>query len=648
MIEQISRKKSISSYQPSADVSEATSIIKKDYAQGHEILTRSWVELNNRSVLDDRDRGQRTFNAFVDESIEDPATAWQWRGRRSKARNKAIQMHAYMTANYIIPSFMAQNENDEEDRDFSDAMQDVVEWMVYNSNYRDSFLKVSMGMLVNPVTYMSAEYSEVYQKIKEKTDDGIVEKEVLDEVFSGFNAPIYSADQVLISNAYEQNIQRQRFIIKRRYIDYSEAESKYGEHENFGYVSPGVKAIYAEDGMFYDVKDDDHPNLVEEAIYINRRDDTEIPFLNGIYMGTANVNENRIKHRDNRGVPKYNVIPFGYQRINEHFFYFKSLMNAQYWDDQLLDEQYRLGMNRAFLDTNMPVAVTGVDNPDISNLVFPSAVAAFANPEAKVTPLLPQANLGNLFNAMQITENSMEEASLSSTAGGQLPDTGTKATAISVAQKNAETILKGVGANLAIAITQYGSLMADIAINHITSPQVDEILGGDLRLKYKTLTLQEKTVDGKQMAKILRFDESLLGVDMSEEEKNERALELLKETGYPKQTKAIYLINPLLFSRLKYLSRIEPAKMFPQSEEYRQAVLSQIYAQFQQNPFVSLESLTRKTLYAFFKGETEDIMLDEDEIKEKQEAEQAAQAPQTVMGQQAVNSATASPLGAMV
>lgn len=642
MIENIGRKKIASSYQPSSDVAELTSIVKKDYATGHNILTKSWVELNNRSVLDDRDRGQRTFNAFVDESVEDPATAWQWRGRRSKARNKAIQMHAYMTSSYIIPSFIAQNDDDEEDRDFSDAMQDTVEWMIYNSNYRDSFLKASMGMLVNPVTYMGAEFCEVYQTIKEKTEDGYTKKEVLDEVLSGFNAPVYSADQVLISNAFEQNIQRQRVVIKRRYIDYSEAEAKYGEHENFEHVTPGIKAIFGEDGLFYDVKDDDHPHLVEEVIWLNRRDDSEVPFLNGIYMGQTNVDSNAMKHRDNRGAPKYNVIPFGYQRINEHFFFFKSLMNAQYWDDQLLDEQYRMGMNRAFLDTNMPVAVTGVDNPDISNLVFPSAVAAFSNPDAKVTPLLPQANLGNLFNAMQITEGSMDESSMSALSGGQLPDASTTATAISVAQKNAEMILKGVGANLAISITQYGNLMADIAIQHITAPQVDEITAGEVRLKYRTLTVADKIVDGKQMSKVLRFDESLLGHEMDEDEKKMRSLELLAETGYPKQTKSIYLINPLLFSRLKYLSKVEPAKMFPQSEEYRQAILSQFYTQMINNPFIELESLTRKVSYAFFKGETEEIMKDKDTLEQEQQAaQQAAQAPQTVMGQQAVNSATA-------
>ena len=108
------------------------------------------------SVLDRDDRDKKTFNAFVDETIEDPSVAWEWRGTRSKARNKAIAMHAQLTAGYIIPLFMAQNENDEEDRDFSDIMRSIVEWMVYNSEYKTSFISVAMGMLVNSVTYLGA------------------------------------------------------------------------------------------------------------------------------------------------------------------------------------------------------------------------------------------------------------------------------------------------------------------------------------------------------------------------------------------------------------------------------------------------------------------------------------------------------------
>jgi len=39
-------------------------------------------------------------------------------------------------------------------------------------------------------------------------------------------------------------------------------------------------------------------------------------------------------------------------------------MNAQYWDNELIDQQYRLAMNRVFLDTDMPIAVSGSDKVD--------------------------------------------------------------------------------------------------------------------------------------------------------------------------------------------------------------------------------------------------------------------------------------------
>lgn len=603
-----SSKTPVSGYQPSQEVQDFTSNVKRDFSEGVNILSREWTELNDLSVIDRMNRDQRTFNAFVDESCEDPSEAWKWRGTRSKARNKAIAMHAQLTAGYIIPMFMAQNEDDEEDRDFSDAMKDVCEWMIDNSNYKSSFLMTAMGMLVNPVTYLGAEYATVFQKIKEKTSEGYSTQEIIDEVLSGFQAPVYSADQILITNAYEQNIQRQRVIIKRRYIEYSEAKAKYGEHENWEYVNAGTKSVYdSDEGLFYDVKDDDHPNLVEECTYLNRREDTEVCFIGGIYMGENDVNNNPIRHRDNRNAPKYNVVPFGYQRINEHFFYYKSLMNSQYWDNQLLDAQYEVGMNRLFLDTNMPIAITGAEKFD-TEIVFPSSVVAFANKDAKVSPLLPAANLGNLFNGMNAVERSIDESSVSDVSAGQMPDANQKATGIAIAERNAKTLLQGVGKTLAESIVQYGGLMADVAIQHITIPQVIEIAGKGGKLKYPTLILNNKAVNGKNVSKVLRFDESLLGKKMTDEQKRNREIELAIEGGYPETKKVIYLINPELFSRYKYLTKVEPERMFPQNQEFMQAMMSQIYAQFQQNPYVSLEALTRKTLYQFFRGDTEELM----------------------------------------
>jgi len=641
VIGDVYEKSPVSLYQPSKEVADFSSYVKRDYARGNDILTRSWIELNNRSVIEDQDRGKRTFNAFVDEEIEDPATAWQWRGTRSKARNQAIAMHAQLTSGYIIPMFMAQNDGDEEDENFSEMMRDAVEWMVNNSSYKESFIQAAMGMLVNPVTYMGAEYIEVFQKIKERALDGtLTTTEVLDEVLSGFNAPVYNAEEILISNVYEQNIQKQRFIIKRRFIEYQEAQAKYNYHDNWMFVQPGVRAIYNEDnGAFYDIKDDDHPHLVEEVIYMNRRDDTEVAFVNGIYMGDPNVDANPIKHRDNRNAPKYNVVPFGYQRINEHFFYYKSLMAAQYWDNQLLDAQYQIGMNRAFLDANMPIAISGTDKVD-TDVIFPSSVVAFEDPQTRATPLLPQANLAGIFTAMDRVESSMEEGSVSATTAGQLPQASQKATSVAIAQKNAETMIKGVGKNLAQSIVQYGDLMKDIVINHVVIPQLVELGDSNTKLKYPTMVLNNKMVGGKEMTKVIRFEESFLGKQMTRKEQIRLSMKLLEEVGYPRNKKHLYLVNPALFSRYRYLTRVEPERMFPENEEFRQAMMSQIYAQFATNPYIELESLTRKTLHAFFRSDTEDLM--------KKPGEQGAELGvggmekpgQTVFGQQTQNKAT--------
>lgn len=608
MIGEIYAKTPVSSYQPSQAICDFTDQVKKDFAQGIDIITKPYVELNDLSVIDRMNRDQRTFNAFVDESIEDPATAWQWRGTRSKARNKAIAVHAQVTAGYIIPMFMAQNDSDEEDRIYSDAMRDIVEWMVNNSNYKSSFLMTAMGMLVNPVTYLGAEYAEVFQKIKEKTEKGYTTRQIIDEVLSGFQAPVYSADQILITNAFEQNIQRQRRIIKRRYIEYSEAQAKYGGHENWQYVQRGTRSVYSDsEGLFYDVKDEDHPSLVEEAVAISRRDDSEVVFIGGIYMGEENPDNNPIRHRDNRNAPKYNVTPFGYQRINEHFYFYKSLMNAQYWDNNLLDAQYEVGMNRLFLDTNMPVAITGTDKVD-SDIAFPSAVTAFANENTKITPILPAANIGNMLAGMAATEKSMEEGSISDVGGGQLPDKGTLATSINVAQQNAKILLQGVGKTLAESIVQYGGLMSDIAIQHLTIPQVEELAGNKTKLKYRSFILKNKTVAGKSVSKIIRLDDSLLGKTMPKKDQELASIKMLQDAGYPHNDHEIYRINPELFARAKYLTHVEPERMFPKNEEFMQAMMTQLLEQTKDNPFVSLEAMTRKTMYQFLRGETEEVM----------------------------------------
>ena len=615
MLGTITNKKAISAYQPKTEVIEVTKKFKDNYQQGIDIITKPWVELNDRSVIDDMNRGQRMFNAYVDTSIEDPNEAWKWRGTRSKARNKAISMHAQLTSNYLLPLFLAQNENDEIDRDFSEVMRDIAEWLAQpcNSNYQSQFLQIVFSMMYNPVTYLGAEYCEVYQKIKDKTEDGKYEvKEILDEVLSGFNASIWGATEVLITNPYERNIQKQRVIIKRRYTEYSELEAKYSEHSNWPLVQKGIKSIYSEeDGLFYDVRDEDHPNLVAEEIELNRQEDTEIPMINGIYMGDDDVNANCIKHRDNFNAPKYNVIPFGYMRINDHFAYYKSMMNALQWDNMAYDAMSEIVFNRAVLENEMPIAVSGTDKVD-SSVIFPNAVVPFEDKDTKITPLLPQSNIIQGFNALRETENSIDQGSINETMSGQLPDANQKAYNVAQAQANAKKNIGAIGKSLAESMVMYGDLMKDIIINHITAPQIEELTGGVMKMKYRTLVFNSK-VDGE---KILKFDNDLIGLKLTDKEKTKRNVGLYEKIKGVKN-KVLRLINPEMFAKFKYLTKIDIEEMFTKSNEYMQPLLTALKAQLVQDPYVDQEKLTKKLLQSYFNSEAEDLMKDTDVLKQQ-------------------------------
>ncbi len=615
----------VSTYQPSEAVRKLTSKVKKDYQTGMDILEKQWVELNNRSIIEDENRGQLMFNAFVDTSVEDPNEAWKWRGTRSMARNKGIAMHAQLTANYILPLFTAQNENDEVDRDFSEVMRDIIEWMASptNSNYQSSFLQIVFAMETNPVTYLGAEYCEVYQKIREKKGEGYTTKEILDEVLSGFKAPIYSSTQVLIMNAFERNIQKQRAIIKRRFCDKSELEAKYGNHENWQYVQSGIKSIYNdEEDLFYDIKDDEHTDLVAEETYLNRREDLEVCFVNGIYMGAANIEDNPIKHRDNRNAPKYNVIPFGFHRIGEHFFYYKSMMNAMAWDNMLYDSMSEIVMNRAMLEVEMPIAVSGSDNID-SEVIFPNSVVTLKSADAKIQQLVPNSNMVAGFEALRETEKSISEGSVNETLSGNLPEASQKAFSVAQAQNNSRKLIGGVAKSLAESVIQYGDLMKDIAINHITVPQVEELIGGSMKLKYRSFILDNVSIGGKTANKTIKFDNELIGASMTEEEKDRESLKMLDGKDYREVKDSIRRVNPELFAKFKYMSKVDTEEIFAKNQEYWQPVLTNLYGMLRADPLIDAEALLKRLTYSYFQSGGDDLIKKQPLMPELGQGEEA-------------------------
>lgn len=287
-------------------------------------------------------------------------------------------------------------------------------------------------------------------------------------------------------------------------------------------------------------------------------------------------------------------------------------MNALGWDNMLYDAMSEIIMNRAMLEVEMPIAVSGTDQID-SDVIFPNSVVSFESQDTRVTPLLPPSNLSGGFAALRETEKSITEGSVNETTSGQLPDANQKAYNVAQAQAAAKKLIKGVGQSLAESVVWYGDLMKDIVINHITAPQVDELVGGGMKLKYRSFLLTNKSSGGKVNDKYIHFDESLIGKEMSDVEKKYANVGLLEEAD---DKQSLIRINPELFAKFKYLSRADTEELFVKNQEYWQPILLNLKASLAADPYTNQEFLTRKIGYAYFQSEGDDMVKQPDPVQQ--------------------------------
>ncbi|MFA5772850.1 MAG: hypothetical protein WC974_08995 [Thermoplasmata archaeon] len=601
----------VSAYMPSLEVLELIKNVKKDYATGVGIMQKSYEEFNDKTISERMNIDQKAFNSYSEPKSADPDRNWQWTGVKPITRNKLISIAAHITANILIPQVFAQNDADEEDKEVGEVMRSLIEWNIQNSDYDITFLGAVISALVNPAVIVSVEFAEVMQDIKTKNDAGEISvKEVVDEFFSGLQMHIVPCEELLINNIYEYHIQRQKCVIRRKYVDYDVVKGKYGDHNDFGLIKQGIRTFYSEEeGMFYDNKDEQHPTLCEEVIYYNRREDMEVPFVNGIYLGKG-VKDNQFKHRriinyDNEVilVPIYPFAKSGYELIDEkRFFYYKSAAFKLAPEQDLIDKIYRMVMDGTFMQTMPPIAGFGTGAID-SSVMYPGAFTPFAK-DSKIEKIDAGAKLDWAYKAIETIEDSMSESSQSEVQGGTLPDPAQKAYTVAKAEQNAQIQLGLFGKMIGRLVIDVGYLMADIILNHQTVASIDEIG----TMKYKTFLLPNQTKEGKQITKKMVFTDEFMGVKMTEEQLLKESFKLKKEGG----DSEIYKINPDLFSRSKFLFSINADVQINKSDAFEKAWNLEALDRGINNPFINQEKWTEEHLVkVFHKSDSEKFMAKE-------------------------------------
>lgn len=600
----------VSAYNPTPEVAELTSLISIDYGIAYNNLHRSYEEFSHRSVIEEMNAGQRIFNSYVPPRSENPDESWRAQTVRPLARNKMISIAAHVTANLIYPSLFAQNEADEEDAMAAQVMGDIMEWVQERADYDRVFLFAVIAMLSNPAVVVEVSYVKALIKARKLASEGAKVQEVLDELNSGIKLGIVPCDELLIANTREFYIQKQRFVIRRRYIDFDEAKSVHGKHKNFEYVTPGVKAVYsADDGSFFDIKDDDNPTLVEEVTYFNRREDMEVTFVNGIYVGKDNIEDNIIKHRrtvllpdgEIATIPVYKFAKSGYEPIDEmRFFYYKSAASKLGPDQDLIDTLYNMVIDGTFLSVMPPVNVFGSEEQD-TGVVYPGAVNYFSH-EAKAEAMNTGSNLTAGMNTLNMVENSMSQSSQDDTRMGISASGSQTAFEISRMEQNAQIQLGLFGKMIGFLVRDLSELIIDDIIMHLTVAQMNEIIGGEVSMKYNTFLIKEKAGENGKTKKKIEFTDEIMGeVDIKKKQ-----LELLKRES---DDTRILLVNPYQFARMKYMVSVQADAVIGKSQFTQKSLNLEAYDRMIQNPHVDQKAVTKDFLVeTFAEGETEKYM----------------------------------------
>jgi hypothetical protein len=596
------RKATASSYKPTDLEKEVICLINKDYAHGHKILNLPLEEFNHLSIIQQINEDRKSFNAYVAPRSDNPDESWRAQTIRPIVRAKLISIAAHVTANLIIPRVFAQNTNDDEDKAASQVFGDLMDWAIHNSNYEKQFISAVITALVDPIVYVNQDFKKVMRTVKRMNDDGTYTKEeMLDEVLSGFQTSIMHAQDVYFADLREPEIQRQRFIIHRKNMDFSLAQELYGNHPNWQYVRPGVQTFYVDgEATFYDQGDDSLKDTQVEVVkYWNRLKDMEVTAVNGVLM----CNPERPIQRDDK---RYPIAKTGYEPINDgQFFVYKSAANKIGYDEELINQLYNYVMDGTFLSLMPPLALYGQEDVDGPSVMIPGAVTNFRG-DTKMEAIAPRADIRGGMEAINMAERSVAESTQDAQQQGV--GQGGRQTAYEVAtlEQNAKVQLGLFGKFIGFLVRDIGELMLGDIVQHITVAEMQDVSSLEDPLKYKSILVPDRVEGGKSFTRKIQLSDDMLGSEnKSQDELYQDSLALLEEEGMDGDVR-IAKVNPELLRKMKTTVIVSPDQLTPKSKSLEKALGMEMYDRAIGNPIVDIDAVTRDFLFEPFKAGSSD------------------------------------------
>jgi len=611
--EAIEKKLNVSAYSPTPEEKEVRSMLIRHFTLGYQTMFKPRREFNDMSVIGRMMIDQMAFNTYQPNNGESPEgdliNGWRSNAIRPIVRNKCISIAAHATAKLIFPKIFSYNSQSDAQNDAATVMEDLIEWAAEQSNYSQTSMNSTISALFNPASITYTEYGEVYRNVKREKDDKnkwIVEK-MLDDDLSCFKDYSVPVDELYIENFYENDIQKQGWVIWRRVIGYDLASTKYGYMPNWKYVKPGVQIIFNDaNTSFYEVYDNNmRTESVEEVIYWNKKMDLKLIMVNAVLLtdfDNPNPREDKL----------YPFIKFGYELMDEgKCFYYKSLAFKMQQDANIINTLYPMIIDGTYLNVFPPMINIGSETIG-SDVIVPGGVTTLSDPNSKLNAVQLSTNLKAGMDTLMEVEKSISETSEQPIMQGDQAQSGTTAYEISRLEQNANTVLGLFIKMIAQFVRQYGRLRIGDIIQYLTIVDVDKITD-DAELVYKTFLVKGK---GKLGKKKIEFTNDVPDGEISGEEALKNSYKILKTE---KETNTeLYKVNPKLFRELKYQIVISPDVLHPRSDDLERAMKLELYDRAIQNPIADQELLFKDFLLGAYK----DVKKPEDYIQKQQSQQQ--------------------------
>lgn len=571
---------------------KVSSMILKHFILGTVNMYTPRVEFNDLSLVNRDTYDQMSFNTYQPNNGEawegDPQSAWRSRAIRPIVRNKCISIAAHATARLIFPKVFAYNNQSDEQQDAATLMEDLMEWSGDVSNYSHVALMRVITALSSPASIGFTEYGEVYRTVKTEQDSSgnWVQKKIRDEAFPCFMDEVVPVNQFYIENMYEPDLQRQGWVIWRKVYAFSDAQAKYNDvYDNFKYVRPGVQTVYDDaNRSFYYVYD---PNMrsedVEEIMYWNKNLDIKIIMVNRVMLTPWN-------NPNPRQDKLYPFDKFGYEPINNRFFYYKSLAFKLQHDADIVNTLYQMIIDGTYLAIFKPMVNVGGEII-ASDVIVPGSVTTLSSPDADLRAINVGSDLKAGMDTLAVVEKSINESSEEPLQQGQEKGGSQTAYEISRIESNANTVLGLFLQMIAKHVKDFGKLRVGDIVQYLTLPDIATITG-DSELTYKTFFLRGLEKTGAKNKKI-EFTTDV-PEEMSKDEYLNRSYDIKQEETDKDMT--ISKANPKMFREYQYMVTIHPDVLNPRSEDLERAWAVEDYDRMIQHPEVFDPKETGKLL----------------------------------------------------